>query len=138
MVCGIQVLWSIIITNAPPNREYIGSNWYKSAVIGTISAIKLKNLIEVIRFLQPLYPGVIFWFVCGQGVKDLTIKSNIYNGGKERSEEFRKKKKKSGNFLDVSSFSLSKVVEFWQKLKPRLDLTKSVIVSQSSETTLSA
>ena len=49
-----------------------------------------------------------------------------------------KKKKKSGNFLDVSSFSLSKVVEFWQKLKPRLDLTKSVIVSQSSETTLSA
>ena len=138
MVCGIQVLWSIIIKNAPPNREYIGSNWYKSAVIGTISAIKLKNLIEVIRFLQPLYPGVIFWFVCGQGVKDLSIKSNIYNGGKERSEEFRKKIKKSGNFLDVSSFSLSKVVEFWQKLKPRLDLTKSVIVSQSSETTLSA
>ena len=67
----------------------------KSAVIGTIIAIKLKNLIEVIRFLQPLYPGVIFWFVCGQGVKDLSIKSNIYNGGKERSEEFRKKKKKN-------------------------------------------
>ena len=49
--------------------------------------------------------------MCGQGVKDLSIKPHIDNGGKEKSEEFWKKINQETSWMLVV-FPLVKLLNF--------------------------